>query len=36
MSQNNKTAAMLESQISPGGVEAFSYVKTFFCFNKFA
>ena len=36
VSQNNKTAAMLESQFSPGGVEAFSYVKTFFCFNKVA
>ena len=36
VSQNNETAAMLESQTSPVGVELFSYAKTFFCCNKFA
>ena len=36
MSQNNKMAAILESQFSPEGVAAFSYIKTFFSFNKFA
>ena len=34
--QNNKTAAMLVSQISPVGVELFSYVNAFFCSHKFA
>ena len=34
--QNNETAAMLVSQTSPVGVELFSYVKAFFCSNKFA
>ena len=36
VSQNNETAAMLVSQTNPVGVELFSYVKTFFCFNTFA
>ena len=36
LSQNNETAAMLVSQTSPVGVELFSYVNAFFCFNKFA
>ena len=36
VSQNNKTAAMLVFQTSPGGVELFSYVNAFFCSNKFA
>ena len=36
VSQNNETAAMLLSQTNPVGVELFSYVKTFFCSNKFA
>ena len=36
VSQNNKTAAMFESQTSPVGVELFSYVNAFFCSNKFA
>ena len=36
VSQNNETAAMLVSQTSPVGVELFSYVKTFYCCNKFA
>ena len=34
--QNNKTAAILVYQTNPVGVELFSYVNTFFCFNKFA
>ena len=34
--QNNKAAAMLVFQTNPFGVEPFSYVKTFFCSNKFA
>ena len=34
--QNNRTAAMLVSQTNPVGIELFSYVKTFFCFNKLA
>ena len=33
--QNNKTAATLVSQTNPVGVELFSYVKAFFCSNKF-
>ena len=36
VSQNNETAAMLVSQISPVGVELFSYANAFFCSNKFA
>ena len=36
VSQINETAAMLVSQTNPVGVELFSYVKTFFCSNKFA
>ena len=36
VSQNNETAAMLVSQTSPVGVELFSYVNAFFCFNEFA
>ena len=36
MPQNNETAAMSVFQINPVGVELFSYVKTFFCSNKFA
>ena len=36
VSQNNETAAMLESQTSPVGVELFSYANAFFCSNKFA
>ena len=36
VSQNNKTAAMLVFQTSPGGVELFSYVNAFFCSNRFA
>ena len=36
VSQNNETAAMLVSQTNPVGVELFSYVKSFFCPNKFA
>ena len=36
VSQNNETAAMFVSQTSPEGVELFSYVKDFFCSNKFA
>ena len=36
VSQNNETAAMLVSQTNPVGVELFSYVKTFFCSDKFA
>ena len=34
--QNNETAAMLESQTNPVGVEHFSYANALFCFNKFA
>ena len=34
--QNNETAPMLVSQTSPVGVELFSDVNAFFCFNKFA
>ena len=30
------TAAMLVSQTNPLGVKLYSYVKTFFCSNKFA
>ena len=30
------TAAMLVFQINPLGVKLYSYVKTFFCSNKFA
>ena len=36
VSQNNETAAIFVSQTSPVGVELFSYVKVFFCSNKFA
>ena len=36
VSQNNETAAMMVSQISPVGVELFSYENAFFCSNKFA
>ena len=36
VSQNNETAAMFVSQTSPVGVELFSYVNAFYCFNKFA
>ena len=36
VSQNNETAAMLVSQTSPLGVELFSYVNAFFCYNRFA
>ena len=36
LSQNNETAAMLVSQISPLGVELFSYPNAFFWYNKFA
>ena len=36
LSQNNDTAAMLVSQTSPLEVEPLSYVKAFFCSNKFA
>ena len=36
VSQNNETAAMLVSQTNPVGVELFSYVKTVFCYDKFA
>ena len=36
VSQNNETAAMFVSQTNPLGVELFSYVKDFFCSNKFA
>ena len=31
-----KTAAMLVYQINPLGAELFFYVRTFFCFSKFA
>ena len=34
--KNNEKAAMLEDKTNPVGVELFSYVKTFFCYNKFA
>ena len=34
--KNNETTAMLEGKTNPVGVELFSYVKTFFCDNKFA
>ena len=34
--QNNETATILVYQTSPVGVGLFSYVKTFFCSNKFA
>ena len=34
--KNNETAAMLEGKTNPVGVELFSYIKTFFCYNKFA
>ena len=33
--QNNETAAILVYQTNPVGVKLFSYVKTFFCSNKF-
>ena len=36
LSQNNETAAMFVSQTSPVGVELFSYINAFYCFNKFA
>ena len=36
VSQNNETAVMLVSQISPVGEEPFSYANAFFCSNKFA
>ena len=36
VSQNNETAAMLQSQTNPLGVELFSYANTFFCSNTFA
>ena len=36
VSQNNETAAIFVCQISPVGVELFSYVNAFFCSNKFA
>ena len=34
--QNNEMAAILVYQTNPVGVKLFSYVKTFFCSNKFA
>ena len=34
--KNNKTAAMLVLQTSPGGVELFSYVNAFLRSHKFA
>ena len=34
--KNNETAAMLEGETNPVGVELFSHVKAFFCYNKFA
>ena len=34
--KNNETASMLEGKTNPVGAELFSYVKTFFCYNKFA
>ena len=34
--ENNKTVTMLVFQANPLGIEQFSYVKTFFCCNKFA
>ena len=36
VSQNNETAAMLESQAVPVGIELFSHANAFFCSNKFA
>ena len=36
VSQNNEAVAMFVSQTSPVVVEFFSYVKDFFCSNKFA
>ena len=36
VSQNNETAAMLQSQTNPVGVELFSYANAFFSSNKFA
>ena len=36
VSQNNETAAMLQSQTNPVGVELFSYAYAFFSSNKFA
>ena len=36
VSQNNETAAMMQSQTNPVGVELFSYANTFFCSNTFA
>ena len=36
VSQNNEMTATLVSQTSPLGVELFSYVNAFFCYNKFA
>ena len=36
VSQNNETAAMLVSQISPVGVELISNTNAFFCSNQFA
>ena len=36
VSKNNETTAMFVSKTSPVGVELFSYVKVFFCSNKFA
>ena len=36
VSQNNEMVAMLVYQTNPVGVELFSYVNNFFCFNKFA
>ena len=36
VSQNNETAAMLVSQISPVGVELFSNTNAFFSSNQFA
>ena len=36
LSQNNETAAMFVSQISPVGIELFSYVNAFFCSETFA
>ena len=36
VSQNNETAAIFVPQTNPVEVELFSYVKAFFCSNKFA
>ena len=36
VSQSNEMAAMWVSQTNPVGVELLSYVKTFFCSDKFA